>query len=146
MGKQIGGLGDKFGSYTEGLALPSMQKILRDRFGAEVVSLGVRIRESGREIQIDALAYANGEVSEAYAVEAKSHAREESLRQLRNILAHFRDFFPEHRDKKVFGILAAVDVSANLRARILEAGRYVARIREDIFELDIPGNFRAKAW
>lgn len=146
LGKQIGGLGDKFGSYTEGLALPSMQKILRDRFGMEVVSPSVRIRKCGREIQIDVLAYANGEVNAAYVVEVKSHAREESLQQLRDILAHFREFFPEHGDKKVFGILAAVDVSASLRARILKAGCYVARIREDIFELDIPGNFQAKAW
>ena len=29
LGKQIGGLGNKFGSFTEGLALPSMQKILQ---------------------------------------------------------------------------------------------------------------------
>ncbi|MDB9310773.1 hypothetical protein PN471_19525, partial [Aphanizomenon sp. CS-733/32] len=28
LGKQIGGLGAKFGSFTEGLALPSMETIL----------------------------------------------------------------------------------------------------------------------
>lgn len=32
LGKQIGGLGRKFGSFTEGLALPSMQKILQNKF------------------------------------------------------------------------------------------------------------------
>jgi hypothetical protein len=146
LGKQIGGLGEKFGSFAEGMALPSMQKILREKFGMEVVSPSVRIRKGGKETEIDVLAYANGEINEAYVVEVKSHAREESLKQLRDILAHFREFFPEHKDKKVFGILAAVELSASLRARILKAGCYVARIREDIFELDTPGNFQAKAW
>ncbi|MCZ8118674.1 MAG: DUF3782 domain-containing protein, partial [Microcystis sp.] len=36
LGQQIGGLGAKFGSFTEGLALPSMETILRQRFGMEV--------------------------------------------------------------------------------------------------------------
>ncbi|MDJ0605340.1 DUF3782 domain-containing protein, partial [Microcystis sp. M53602_WE12] len=43
LGQQIGGLGAKFGSFTEGLALPSMEKILRQRFGMEVISPSVRV-------------------------------------------------------------------------------------------------------
>jgi len=39
LGKQIGGLGAKFGSFTEGLALPSMEKILRQRFGRKLLVL-----------------------------------------------------------------------------------------------------------
>ncbi|WP_217355273.1 DUF3782 domain-containing protein [Aphanizomenon sp. UHCC 0183] len=35
LGKQIGGLGAKFGSFTEGLALPSMETILGQQFGME---------------------------------------------------------------------------------------------------------------
>src|SRR5262245_3126052 len=38
VGKQIGGLGDKFGSFTEGLALPSMTRILREDFGMDVIA------------------------------------------------------------------------------------------------------------
>src|SRR5437773_9442304 len=36
--KQLGGLGNKFGSFTEGLAFDSMRRILKRNFGAEVVS------------------------------------------------------------------------------------------------------------
>ena len=36
-GKQIGGLGDKFGSFTEGMAFPSLEKMLRERFGMDVI-------------------------------------------------------------------------------------------------------------
>ena len=146
LGKQIGGLGDKFGSFTEGLALPSMAKILSEKFGMEVISPSVRVSKQGEHMEIDVLAYANSEVNEAYVVEVKSHAREESIAQLSNILERFRRFFPEHKDKAVFGILAAVDLPAELRERVLKAGFYVARIHDEVFELDVPANFKPKAY
>jgi hypothetical protein len=79
-------------------------------------------------------------------VEVKSHLREEGLLQLKDILQRFREFFPEHRDKKVFGILAAVDMSAAIRQRVLDAGVYTAHIRDEIFDLDVPATFQPKAY
>ena len=141
LGKQIGGLGAKFGSFTEGLALPSMETILRQRFGMEVISPSVRVTKDGQHLEIDVLAYTNGELNIAYIVEVKSHGREESITQLISILQRFRSFFPEHKDKKLYGILAAVDLSPELREKILQEGFYVARIHDQVFELDIPDNF-----
>ena len=146
VGKQIGGLGEKFGSFTEGLALPSMQRILREEFGMEVVSPSVRVIRGGEEVEIDTLAYANSDINQAYLVEVKSHPREESITQLKRLLGKFRDYFPEHKDKTVFGILAAVDITPELRKRALAEGLYVARIHDGIFTMDTPENFRPKAW
>jgi len=146
LGKQIGGLGAKFGSFTEGLALPSMETILRQRFGMEVVSPSVRVSKDGQHLEIDVLAYTNGELNTAYIVEVKSHAREESITQLKSILQRFRRFFPEHKDKKLYGILAAVHVSPELREKILQEGFYVARIHDQVFELDIPDNFQPQTY
>jgi hypothetical protein len=141
LGKQIGGLGAKFGSFTEGLALPSMETILRQQFGMEVISPSVRVSKEGQHLEIDVLAYTNGELNTAYIVEVKSHARQEDITQLKSILQRFRRFFPEHKDKKLYGILAAVDLSPELREKILQEGLYVARIHDQVFELDIPDNF-----
>ena len=146
LGKQIGGLGAKFGSFTEGLALPSMETILRQRFGMKVVSPSVRASEDGKHLEIDVLAYTNGELNTAYIVEVKSHAREESITQLKSILQRFRSFFPEHKDKKLYGILASVDLSNELREKILQEGFYVARIHDQVFELDIPDNFQPQIY
>jgi len=146
LGKQIGGLGAKFGSFTEGLALPSMETILQERFGMEVVSPSVRVSKNGQHLEIDVLAYANGSLNTAYIVEVKSHPREESIAQLKTLLDRFRIFFPEHKDKQIYGILAAVDLSAALREKILQEGLYVARIHDQVFELDIPDDFRPKVW
>jgi hypothetical protein len=146
LGKQIGGLGAKFGSFTEGLALPSMETILRQRFGMEVISPSVRVSKEGQHLEIDVLAYTNGELNTAYIVEVKSHAREESISQLKSILQRFRRFFPEHKDKKLYGILAAVHLSSELREKILQEGFYVARIHDQVFELDIPDNFQPRLY
>jgi hypothetical protein len=146
LGKQIGGLGAKFGSFTEGLTLPSMEKILRQRFGMEVISPSVRASKEGRHMEIDVLAYANGNLNTAYIVEVKSHAREDSITQLKSILQRFRAFFPEHKDKQLYGILAAVDMSPDLREKTLQEGFYVARIHDQVFELDIPENFQPQSY
>jgi hypothetical protein len=146
LGKQIGGLGRKFGSFTEGLALPSMQKILQIEFKMEIISPSVRIHKDGRDMEIDVLAYANSTVNEVYVVEVKSHLREEGITQLQTIMKNFRRFFPEHNGKKLFGILAAVDMTTELKERILSLGFYTANIREDIFSLDVPDGFEAKEY
>jgi hypothetical protein len=146
LGRQIGGLGAKFGSFTEGLALPSMETILRQRFGMEVISPSVRVSKDGKHLEIDVLAYTNGELNTAYIVEVKSHAREEYITQLKSILQRFRSFFPEHKEKKLYGILASVDLSNELREKILQEGFYVARIHDQVFELDIPDNFQPQTY
>ncbi|WP_110546135.1 DUF3782 domain-containing protein, partial [Microcystis aeruginosa] len=146
LGKQIGGLGAKFGSFTEGLALPSMETILGQQFGMEVISPSVRVSKEGQHLEIDVLAYSNGELNTAYIVEFKSHVRQEDITQLKSILQRFRRFFPEHKDKKLYGILAAVDLSPELREKILQEGFYVARIHDQVFELDIPDNFQPQTY
>jgi len=146
LGKQIGGLGAKFGSFTEGLALPSMETILGQQFGMEVISPSVRVSKGGQHMEIDVLAYTNGNLNIAYVVEVKSHAREDSITQLKSILQRFRTFLPEHKDKQLYGILASVDMSPELRQKTLQEGFYVARIQDQVFELDTPENFQPQSY
>lgn len=144
LGKQIGGLGNKFGSFTEGLALPSMEKILRRRFGVDTIAPSVRVSRGGQHLELDVLAYANGEINAAYVVEVKSHLREEHIQQLLEILEQFAAWFPEHRGKQLYGILAAVHIPAALRPRVLEQGLYLAHIHDDLFELEVPDDFQPR--
>jgi len=146
LGKQIGGLGEKFGSYTEGLALSSMSKILRRYFKMEVISPSVRVSKDDRHMEIDVLSYANGEINAVCIVEVKSHLREEAIEQMETILQDFRTFFPEHKDKKLYGILAAVDTGPMMRERVLRAGFYLAGIHDRIFRLMVPKGFQPKAF
>lgn len=146
LGKQIGGLGEKFGGFTEGMAFPSMQKILRERFGMDVVSVRNIGRKNGRTLEIDVMAYSNAQVNAVYCVEVKSHLREDGLQQMLRILRELHEFFPGHEDKKVYGILAAVDVPDDLRERVLNQGIYLARIHDDTFEIRVPETFQPRAF
>lgn len=141
LGKQIGSLGNKFGSFTEGMALPAMNKILRQDFKMDVVSPRLQAWKNGECLEMDALAYANGEVNTAFIVEVKSHLREDSIEQLLDILHRFPQFFPEHKDKKLYGILAAVDIPERLKPRVLGKGLYLARIHDEAFEMETPQDF-----
>jgi len=146
VGRQLGGLGDKFGSFTEGLALPSMTKILMQRFGMSTVAPRIKVRRNGRTMELDVLAYSNSGVNTAYVVEVKSHLREDGLEQLRRILREFRDFFPEHAGKKLYGILAAVDIPEDVAQKTLREGIYLARIHDDEFEIQVPEGFQPKTY
>ena len=142
--EQIGGLGRKWGGFTEGLALPSMTRILSDRFAMDVISPSVRLRRDGREIQLDVMAWANGSVNTAVIVEVKSHVRDDSLTQLLQQLDRFQTWFPEHRDKHLFGILAGVDFPQEMKDAALRAGVFPALIQDEVFELIDPPGFKPK--
>jgi hypothetical protein len=144
--QQIGGLGDKFGSFTEGMAFPSMRKLLEQRFHMDVIALRALARKNGRALELDVLAFSNSRVNEVYIVEVKSHLREDGLEQMKKILREFHDFFPGHAGKKVYGILAVVDAPEDLRAKVLREGIYLARIHDDEFELQVPADFQPRAF
>jgi hypothetical protein len=142
----IAGLSDKFGGFTEGLALPSMTKILIQRFHMDVVLPRVLSRQNGRSFEVDVMAYSHSKVDEVYIVEVKSHLRQEAIVQMKRILREFHEFFPIHQDKRVYGILAAVDAPAPVRKKALDEGIYLARIHDEEFEIDVPAGFRPRAF
>jgi len=144
LGKQIGGLGKKFGGFTEGMAFPSMRRILMEKFNMNVVSPRVISRRNGEMMELDVLAYADGQVNAVYVVEVKSRLRIEDLSDILEHLNRFTEFFPEHRNKSLYGIVAAVDVTEQVKKKVLDAGLYLALIRDDTFQLDVPENFQPK--
>src|SRR5436305_6206575 len=144
--QQIGGLSDKFGSFTEGMALPSMKKILQQRFHMDVISPRILSRKNGSSMELDVLAYSNSKVNEVYIVEVKSHLRQEGIDQMKKILREFHRYFPGHAGKKVYGILAVVDINDELRAKVLQEGIYLALIHDDEFSLQVPDDFQPRAF
>jgi hypothetical protein len=144
--KQLGELGNKFGSFAEGMALPSMEKILRNRFKMDIVTPRATASLNGRMIEIDVMAYDNGSLNQLYIVEVKSHLTREGIDQILKTIEEFPRFFGAHRDRTVYGIIAAVDIPLNLRAEVLKKGLYLARIHDGTFELLTPKDFKPRAF
>ena len=139
--KQIGGLGDKFGYFAEGMALPSMERLLQERFGMENVSPRHRVRRGGREQEYDVLAWANGEVNTVIVVEVKSRVKAEAIEQLIGQLETLPELMPELAGKARLGILAGIDWDVGVEEAAQSVGLYTARIHDDLFELTTPQGF-----
>lgn len=96
IGKQIGGLGNKIGSFTEGMAFPSMTKLLEERFHMDFIAPRVILRKNGRHLELDVLAYSNSpEIEEVYIVEVKGHLREDGLKQLQKGSSRIPGLLPD---------------------------------------------------
>ncbi len=138
VGRKISAIGEKFGVSFEGSAWSSLCEVLAERFHINYISPRVLARSNGNYLELDVMAYS---LNDVYVVE-----REGDLEKIQNILRQFREFFPEHRDKRVYGILAAVDIPEDLRQRVLRSGIYLARIHDEVFDLEVPDGFQPRSF
>ncbi|MCP4570024.1 MAG: hypothetical protein GY841_20785, partial [FCB group bacterium] len=93
----------------------------------------------GETLQIDLVAY--GESDEVYVVEMKSTLRQDAFDQLSEHMRKLPRFCPEHRGKKLYGVLTALDIPEDLRMRALNEGIYLGTIKDDVFEIVPPDDF-----
>ena len=143
--QQIGALGNKFGSYTEGLANPSLHRILRETFHMDNVARGVRVSRGGRSQEYDLIGTTNSGQNEAVVVEIKSNLTEAELRKFEQKLSDFFELLPEHRGKTLYGLLAAVDATDEMNKRVAKRGFFLARAHDDLFVLEpAPRGFTPK--
>ncbi len=146
--QQIGGLHNKFGSFAEGLLLPSVKRVLSDELGLEQVSeRTLRNRKvDGKKLfmELDAFGYSNGEQNVACIVEIKSHLREDGIEQILRQLRDFPTFFRDHADKKLYGMIAAVDAPQNLQERVWNEGLYLILVQDETAVLTVPEGFIPK--
>jgi len=146
LGKQIAGLGDKFGYFAEGMALPSMERLLQERFGMETIAPRQRVRRHGREQEYDVIASANGSVNLVVVVEVKSRVRAEAIDQLIEQLETLPLMLPEYGQRPRIGILAGVDWDAGVREQAHAQGLYTAHIHDELFDLTTPEPFEPRRW
>jgi hypothetical protein len=147
--EQLRRLGDKFGGFTEGMALPSMRKLLEDRFDVDVTSIRTQAFKHDSVLELDVLAYSRSRIDEVYIVGvAEGRLEQEGLDHLKRNLREFHNYFTfsEFANRKVYGILAAVDIPESLRAKVLQEGIYLALIHDDEFELQVPDDFHPRAF
>jgi len=136
--RRLGGLGNKFGSFTEGLAFASMQRILLRSFHVDEISFRRIARRNGHAQEFDMIGAANGERPTVYVVEIKSELNEAELQKTVKRLETFFDYFPIYRGMKLYGILSAVDVRGALADRVHHEGLYLATASDENFKLVKP--------
>jgi hypothetical protein len=142
--KQLGGLGNKFGDFAEGMAIPSLIEILAKRFGADQIVETKRMRKGEDEIELDLIGASNGATHAVVAAEVKSALNQRELDRFVRNLRRFFQFFPQFRGYKLYGVLAPIDSSKEMDAATLAQGICLARMHGDVFRLTVPPNFQPK--
>ncbi len=144
--KQLGELGNKWGSFAEGMAWLSMNKILREQFGMNAVNPHT-VHLNDRTLEIDLLGYdSTGNRDEVYVVEVKNRLDKEGIDQTLRIIEDLPKFEAFTRGRKIYGVIAAVDIPKEMYNAAINKGLYVARISDDTFKITVPRGFKPKAF
>jgi hypothetical protein len=141
---QIGGLGNKFGEFSEGMPIPSLIEILAKQFGAEQIIEPKQVRKGADEIELDLVGASNGGAKLVVAAEVKSVLNVRELKKFLRNLSRFFEFFPQFKGYKLYGVLAAVQSSKEMDRAAVAQGISLARMHGDIFRLKVPAGFHPK--
>ena len=146
LGKEIGKVHRERGTYTEYILMPSIEDIVINQFKLDSFDANVSRRIKDEEIQIDAIGFTNSTRNEVLVVEVKTKLDKEDIEQIEKHLKRLDYFFPEHKNKKKYGMLAAISASKELIAKVHKKGLYFAKIKDDILKLDSPKDFVPKEY
>ena len=138
-GKLIGDLGNKFGTYTEALAEPSLKRILDERFDADYQGWLAHGESKGfKDLEVDGWAKSRNGSGAAFLVEVKSKFKPKHIRQVWRTVEKFREFKLEYRHREVYPILAVVEVKDSHRDLIWQSGIILFDIADGVFKMPKP--------
>ena len=146
MNMQWGAMAKKMGTMTEDLVAPSIPRIVREEFGLELESFGIRQRRrlpDGRTKEYDAVG-ATGDL--VFVDSTKSTLDASDVNDFIKDILVFRDFFPEYREKKLIGILATLRVEENVLKHAEKHGLLVLAVGDQLLEVKNTKGFKPKEW
>lgn len=119
----------QWGKLMESLVRGDLVNLLHGR-GIGVRSLAQRTltRRGGESYEVDVMAV-NGE--EIVVVEVKTTLRPEDVRRFRSKLVRFKEWWPEYRDRKVYGAMAFLQASDDVALHAERQGFFVIRATGD---------------
>ncbi len=144
--RDLGRLGNRFGEYNEALCRPSLIRTLHERFHMTEFAPRMLGYHNGDAIEFDLLAHANHESDEVYVAEIKPRLRQEGIDQILDHLKAFPRFFPDHRGKKLYGILAAIEAEPQMQKKVLQQGLYLMLYAGDVLEMRVPEGFEPRVF
>ena len=142
--KMISKLGDRWGEFVERIVAPAAVRLFRER-GIDVERIHQRSEAhiNGRTMEIDVLV-----VNKIYAVvvEVKSRFTDSDIKDFLDKLKEFKEFFPDYKDKKIFGAIAAIVMGENVKKFAYKQGLFVIAQRGDTVQIVNDEKFEPKSW
>ncbi|MFQ4136928.1 DUF3782 domain-containing protein [Nodosilinea sp. PGN35] len=144
LSQQIGNLGGKWGLFVENMVAPACETLFLERgIPVHQVSQRVRKRENGDTLEIDVLVLNQEHV---LAVEVKSTLSVDDVKDFVDKLGRFRDFFPEHGQRQLYGAVAGIGIDPGADRYAYRQGLFVlVQSGETVVILNDP-QFQPRTW
>ena len=119
----------QWGKLMESLVSGDLVRLLDGRgIGVQRLAQRTLERRGGESYEVDILAV-NGE--EIVVVEVKTTLRPEDVRRFRSKLGRFKEWWPEYRDRKVYGAMAFLQAADGVVLHAERQGFFVIRATGD---------------
>ncbi|MBC8184424.1 hypothetical protein H8E88_25290 [candidate division KSB1 bacterium] len=146
MNKQRGELANKMGTMVEDLVIPSVSRIIDEKFEIEIEDLTPRHKRKladGRTKEFDLIAI-SGEC--VFLNSTKSTLNSKDVNAFVKEISQFLEFFPEYRSKKLIGLLASLYVDKSVMSYAERKGFLVLAVGMEIMEIKNRPDFEPKRW
>jgi len=146
MNRRWGELANKMGTLVEDLLTPSLPRIIRELLDRDVIDLMTRWKRKladGRVREYDAIAITADLIC---LNSTKSTLRSADVDRFVEEIDHFREFFPEYRDRPVVGILASLAVEESVLNYAEKEGFVVLAVGDQLMEVKNRPGFVPKWW
>ncbi|MEO5340694.1 MAG: hypothetical protein H7837_09290 [Magnetococcus sp. MYC-9] len=143
--KLIDRLGGRLGEFVEGLVAPACRSLFAER-GIPVHRVSRRVEADlpgGHHMEIDLLVVNTDAVA---LVEVKSKLAIEDVREHLTRLSEFKEFFPEHTDRRVIGAVAGMVIAENVSRFAMGKGLFVMEQSGDTLRMANDQAFVPRAW
>lgn len=140
----VGRLGNRLGQFVEEMVKPAVVRLFCER-GIAVHHVYPRATATYEDdaMEIDLLVV---NTTDAVLVEVKSELKLDDVKEHLDRLARFKKLFPDHRERRVMGAVAAMVVSDETARFAYRQGLFVLGQSGDTMTLRNDAQFEPKIW
>ena len=142
--KQIGNLGGKWGRFVENMVAPACETLFLNRgIPVHQVSQRIKKRLTGKTLEIDVMVTNENHV---LVVEVKSTLGVDDVKDLIKDLTQFHEFFPEYKQKQLYGAVAGIEIEEGADKYAYRQGLFVLAQSGETVAILNNLDFQAKVW
>lgn len=146
MNRRWGEISDKMGTMVKDLIWPSLERIVEELVGQEVLQLVIgyrRRRPDGSMQEFDAIAVT---VDTVFLNRTKSTLRSSDVDKFTQEIDTFRELFPEYQSYPLVGVLASLAVEASVLSYAERTGFVVLAVGDQLMDIQNQPDFVPKRW
>jgi hypothetical protein len=130
-----------YGRLIEALTEPAALKLFMDR--------GFQVHRSAREVKVIDNGDYKGDIdvfllntTECVAIEVKSFATSEDVKEFRDFLKTVKNFFPEFKNHRWYGAMASLKWDPQVLTQVQKSRLFALRVADEIMEIVNPPDFK----